>query len=120
MVILSSHFTKQLRLDPDVEYNKVFGTAGEKNAQALGAYSSIPIKIGNITTFSPAIILNAFGYNIFIGSSYLEKYRTIINSQQNTMTILNKEIPLLRQDRTPKIIPEKQKTLMYTQKKGFI
>ena len=64
LVILSSHFAKQLRLDPDVEYNKVFGTAGEKNTQALGAYLSIPIKIGNITTFSPAIILNASGYNI--------------------------------------------------------
>ena len=44
LVILSSHFAKQLRLDPDVEYNKVFGTAGEKNAQALGAYSSILLK----------------------------------------------------------------------------
>ena len=59
LVILSSRFASKLRLQPDLEYSKFFGTAGQSKVQALGAYLSLPISIGNIHTTSPAIISNA-------------------------------------------------------------
>ena len=71
LVILLSRFASKLRLQPDLKYSKFFGTAGQSKVQALGAYLSLTISIGNILTTSPAIILNASGYNVLLGASYL-------------------------------------------------
>ena len=88
LVILSSRFASKLRLQPDLKYSKFFKTAGQSKALALGAYLSLPISIRNIVTNSPAIILNASGYNVLLETSYLKKYSTVIDIRNNTFNLL--------------------------------
>ena len=111
LVILSSRFASKLRLQPDLEYSKFFGTAGQSKVQALGAYSSLPISIGNIRTTSPAIILNASGYNVLLGTSYLEKYSTVIDNRNNTFNLLGHSFPLLKQNGSLKGSDKENKVL---------
>lgn len=111
LVILSSSFASKIRFQPDLEYNKFFGTAGQSKVQALGAYLSIPISFGNILTTSPAIFLYASGYNVLLGTSYLEKYSTVIDNRNNTFNLLGHLFPLLRQNSSLKGSDKKNKVL---------
>jgi len=57
LVILSSKFIKRIKFQPDISYDRLFGTAGDHKVTAQGAYSSIPIKLGSLVVTTPAIVL---------------------------------------------------------------
>ena len=48
---------KAMKLCPDVNYDKTFGTAGPNATQALGAYSALSLCFGRLIVQSPAIVL---------------------------------------------------------------
>ena len=45
-----------IKLAPDVDYKKSFGTAGPNVTWAVGAYSALTLRFGKIILQSPAIV----------------------------------------------------------------
>ncbi|KAI0219504.1 hypothetical protein L0F63_007512 [Massospora cicadina] len=53
--VISSQLIKKIKLVPDLDYIKEFGTAGPNNTRALSAYSSLPIHVGKLILSAPAV-----------------------------------------------------------------
>ena len=52
-------------MDPDINYNQSYGTAGTASTKALGAYSALPKRFGKLLITAPAIVLENKGYKIY-------------------------------------------------------
>ena len=66
---------KAIKLCPDVNYDKTFGTAGPNTTQALGAYSALSLCFGHLVVQSPAIVLKNDNYDLLIGTIFLRKWK---------------------------------------------
>ena len=73
-VIISTKLACAMKIAPDINYNKTFGTAGPSLTQAVGAYSALTIKLGRVVVQTPAICLINKSYNILIGASFLKRW----------------------------------------------
>ena len=69
--IISSKLVKKLGLQPDLDYDQEYGTAGTEKVRSLGAYSALPMKFGQLFLSSLAIVLPNCNYEILIGTSLL-------------------------------------------------
>ncbi|KAJ9078891.1 hypothetical protein DSO57_1002127 [Entomophthora muscae] len=100
-VVLTRLF-KKLKLAPELDYNEEFGTAGPDNTKALGAYLSLPLSFGKLVVTTPAIVLRNGIYDISIGTSFMATYRTIINHQDSTFSILGHYVPMFYNSNRPR------------------
>ena len=98
LVILSSKFVKKIPFQPDVSYDKIFGTAGDIKVQALGAYSLVPLKLGSLVITTPAIVLQSEGYDMLIGSDFFDTYDTTMCHKEGIFKIMGHSFPLLKID----------------------
>ena len=92
--IISTRLVKKLKLAPDLDCKDEFGTAGPFTTQALGAYSSIPLRFGKLVVTAPAVVLDNHSYDILIGTSFLTMFGTLIDHGTHTFTILGQSIPM--------------------------
>ncbi|KAJ9055586.1 DNA damage-inducible protein 1 [Entomophthora muscae] len=106
--IVSTRLVKKLKLAPDLDYNKEFGTAGPDRAKALGAYSSLLLRFGKLVVTAPAIALQNKIYDILIGTSFMATYRTIINHQDSAFSIFGHSVPMFYHGNGPKDLPTKK------------
>ena len=60
-----------IKLAPDVDYKKSFGTAGPNVTWAVGAYSALTLRFGKTILQKPAIALNNNNYDILIETSFM-------------------------------------------------
>lgn len=84
-----SKFSLRLTLDPYLEYNKFFGTAVQSSIKAMGAYLSLPLWFGSKISTTPTIRLKASGHNNLKGSSFFNKYQTIIDNYEGKFLLDN-------------------------------
>ncbi|KAJ9070232.1 hypothetical protein DSO57_1010505 [Entomophthora muscae] len=106
--IVSTRLVKKLKLAPDLDYNEEFGTAGPDKTKALGAYSSLPLCFGKLVVTAPAIVLHNESYDILIRTSFMATYRTIINHQDSTFSILGHSVPMFYHGDRPRDLPTKK------------
>ncbi|KAJ9068500.1 hypothetical protein DSO57_1028094 [Entomophthora muscae] len=106
--IVSTRLVKKLKLAPDLDYNKEFGTAGPDRTKALGAYSSLPLCFGKLVVTAPAIVLHNESYNILIVKSFMATYGTIINHWDSTFSILGHSVPMFYHGNRPRDFPTKK------------
>ncbi|KAJ9055751.1 hypothetical protein DSO57_1000609 [Entomophthora muscae] len=106
--IVSTRLVKKLKLEPDLDYNKGFGTTGPDITKALGSYSSLPLCFGKLVVTIPAIVLQNESYNILIGTSFMATYGTIINHQEDTFRILGHSVPMFYYGDRPRDLPTKK------------
>ncbi|KAJ9063371.1 hypothetical protein DSO57_1000698 [Entomophthora muscae] len=92
--IVSTRLVKKLKIAPDLNYNEEFGTAGPKKTKALGAHLSLPLCFSKLVVTAPAIVLCNKSYDILIGTSFMATYRTIINHQDSSLSILGHLVPI--------------------------
>ena len=85
---------KKIKLAPDIECKKKFGTAGKEVTTALGAYSALPLRIGSMQMSAPAILLDSNGYDILLRTFFLVQYLATANFGQGTFTIMGHTVPM--------------------------
>ena len=71
--IVLTKLMNAIKLAPDVNYQKKFGTAGPSSTESIGAYSTLSVKIGHIVVQTPAIILKNNSYDMLIRHQFLKK-----------------------------------------------
>ncbi|KAJ9066160.1 hypothetical protein DSO57_1012351 [Entomophthora muscae] len=69
--IVSTRLVKKLKLLPDLDYNKEFGTTGPDRTTALRVYSSLLFFFDKLVVTAPAIVLQNKSYVILIGTSFM-------------------------------------------------
>ena len=73
-VIISTKLARAIKIAPDINYNQTFGTTRPSLTQAVGAYSAITIKLGQVVVQTPAICLDNKSCDILNGASYLKRW----------------------------------------------
>ena len=86
---------KAIKLYPDVNYNKTFGTAGPNTTQALGAYSTLSLCFGRLVVQSPAIVLKNDNHDLLIGTSFLRKWKCKLDLDTNIFHFGSEKIPII-------------------------
>ncbi|KAJ9050585.1 DNA damage-inducible protein 1 [Entomophthora muscae] len=75
-------------------------------AQAIWAYSSLPMRFGKLPLAAPAVVLENESYDLLVGTQFLREYNGIINLKDGYLSILWYEFPLIFKD--PVKIPGKR------------
>lgn len=99
--IVSSKLMKAMKLCPDVNYDKTFGTAGPNATQALGAYSALSLCFGRLVVQSPAIVLKNDNYDLLIGTSFLRKWKCKLDLDTNIFHFGSEKIPIFYSKNKP-------------------
>ena len=98
--ILSTKLMNSIKLAPDVDYKKSFGTAGPNVTRAVGAYSALTLRFGKTILQSPAIVLKNNNYDILIGTSFMRQWNCKIDLGKNLFFINVKKFLFLFQKGT--------------------
>ena len=72
--VVSSKRMKKLKLAPDLAYTQSYGTAELSTTRAIGAYSALPLRFGNLLLAAPAVVLKNETYNLLVGTQFLQEY----------------------------------------------
>ena len=75
--IVTTRLCKKLNILPDLDYAKEFGTAGQFSTTLQGAFSALFLWFGGIVVSAPAVVLLSTTYIMFIGTSFLKRYKVI-------------------------------------------
>ncbi|KAJ9080906.1 hypothetical protein DSO57_1019987 [Entomophthora muscae] len=86
--VVSSKLMKKLKLAPDLNYTQLYGTAGMAQTQAIGAYSSLPMRFGKLLIASPAVVLENKSYDLLVGTQFLQEYNGIVNLQDGYLSVM--------------------------------
>jgi dUTPase len=92
--IILSKLVKKLGLQPDIDHQQNYGTAGTETVQSLGAYSALPMKFGKLFLSAPAVVLPNCNYDILLGTSFLLKYGIVTDFKNHTLNILGQHMPI--------------------------
>ena len=104
--IVSTKLMNSIKLAPDVDYKKSFGTAGPNVTWAVGAYSALTLRFGKTILQSPAIVLNNNNYDILIGTSFMRRWNCKIILGKNLFFINGEEIPIFYSRKVPIVSPK--------------
>lgn len=61
---------KKLKLAPDLNYTQSYGTAGMAQKQAIGAYSSLPMRFERLFLASPTVVLENKSHECLMGTQF--------------------------------------------------
>ncbi|KAJ9055018.1 hypothetical protein DSO57_1008361 [Entomophthora muscae] len=106
--IVSTRLVKKLKLEPDLDYNKEFETAGPDRKKTLETYLFLPLCFGKLVVTAPAIVLRNESYDILIRTSFMATYVTIINHWDSTFSILGHSVPMFYHGNRPRDLPTKK------------
>ena len=98
--IVSTKSMLPIKLAPDVDYKKSFGTAGSNVTWADGAYSALTLRFGKTILQSPAIVLNNNNYDILIGTSFMGQWNCKIDLGKIFFLLMGKKFLFLFQKDT--------------------
>ncbi|KAJ9055283.1 hypothetical protein DSO57_1005389 [Entomophthora muscae] len=66
--IIYSQLVKRLGFLPDISYAEFFFTAGVESIKSNGAYSSVPLRFGELVVTYPAVLLKSESYDMLIAT----------------------------------------------------
>ncbi|KAJ9086658.1 DNA damage-inducible protein 1 [Entomophthora muscae] len=92
--ILPSKLVQQMRLAPDIDHKKQYGTAGLDCTTSQKAYSALPLHFGSLAVSAPAIVLPNENYDILIRTLFMQQYGVKTDLEDDVLKILGQEIPL--------------------------
>ncbi|KAJ9080536.1 hypothetical protein DSO57_1023923 [Entomophthora muscae] len=96
--IISSHLARRLGFLPDILYAESFFTAGVESIKSSGAYSSVPLRFGELVVTYLAFVLESESYDMLISTDFLRTYQTEISHLHGHFSILGYTVPLLFKD----------------------
>ncbi|KAJ9088633.1 hypothetical protein DSO57_1021113 [Entomophthora muscae] len=108
--IISSRLVRRLRFLPDISYAESFFTAGVESIKSNGAYSSVPLRFGELVVTYPAVVLESESYDMLIGTDFLRTYQTEISHLHGDFSILGYTVPLLFKDSSDAFLVSKEET----------
>ncbi|KAJ9066762.1 DNA damage-inducible protein 1 [Entomophthora muscae] len=91
--IISSRLVKRLGFLTDILYAESFFTAGVESIKSNGAYSSVPLRFGELVVTYPAVVLESESYDMLIGTDFLRTYQTEISHLHGHFFILGYTVP---------------------------
>ncbi|KAJ9076656.1 hypothetical protein DSO57_1024090 [Entomophthora muscae] len=103
--IISSRLVKRLGFLPDISYAESFFTAGVESIKSNGAYSSVPLRFGELVVTYPSE-----SYDMLIGTDFLRTYQTEIGYLHGHLSILGHTVPLLFLDSSDVFLVSKEET----------
>ncbi|KAJ9053798.1 DNA damage-inducible protein 1 [Entomophthora muscae] len=109
--IISSHLVRRLGFLPDISYADSFFTAGVESIKYNGAYSSVPLRFGELVVTYPAVVLESESYDMLIGTDFLRTYQTEISHLHGHFSILGYTVPLLFKDSSDVFLVSKEETV---------
>ncbi|KAJ9068603.1 hypothetical protein DSO57_1026943 [Entomophthora muscae] len=75
-----------------------------------GAYSSVPLRFGELVVTYPAVVLESELYDMLIGTDFLRTYQTEISHLHGHFSILGYTVPLLFKDSSDVFLVSKEET----------
>ncbi|KAJ9067210.1 DNA damage-inducible protein 1 [Entomophthora muscae] len=108
--IISSRLVRSLGFLPDILYVESFFTAGVESIKSNGAYSSVPLRFGEIVVTYPVVVLESESYDMLIGTDFLRTYHTEISYLHGHFSILGYTISLLFKDSSDAFMASKEET----------
>ncbi|KAJ9086835.1 hypothetical protein DSO57_1039419 [Entomophthora muscae] len=108
--IISSRLVRRLGFLPDISYAESFFTAGVESIKSNGAYSSVPLRFGELVVTYPAVVLESESYDMLIGTDFLRTYQTEISHLHGHFSILGYTVPLLFKDSSDVFLVSKEET----------
>ncbi|KAJ9077889.1 DNA damage-inducible protein 1 [Entomophthora muscae] len=108
--IISSRLVRRLGFLPDISYAESFFTAGVESIKSNGAYSSVPLRFGELVVTYPAVVLEGESYDMLIGTDFLRTYQTDISHLNGHFSILGYTVPLLFKDSSDVFLVSKEET----------
>ncbi|KAJ9058417.1 hypothetical protein DSO57_1012445 [Entomophthora muscae] len=108
--IISSHLVRSLGFLPDISYTESFFTAGVESIKSNGAYSSVPLRFGELVVTYPAVVLESDSYDMLIVTDFLRTYQTEIRHLYGHFSILWYTVPLLFKDSSDVFLVSKEET----------
>ncbi|KAJ9068964.1 hypothetical protein DSO57_1023297 [Entomophthora muscae] len=108
--IISSRLARRLGFLPDISYTESFFTAGVESIKSNGAYSSVPLRFGELAVTYPAVVVESESYDMLIGTDFLRTYQTEISHLHGHFSILGYTIPLIFKDSSDVFLVSKEET----------
>ncbi|KAJ9075099.1 DNA damage-inducible protein 1 [Entomophthora muscae] len=108
--IISSRLVRRLGFLPDILYAESFFTAGVEFIKSNGAYSSVPLRFGELVVTYPAVVLESESYDMLIGTDFLRTYQTEISHLHGHFSILGYTVPLVFKDSSDAFLVSKEET----------
>ncbi|KAJ9071606.1 hypothetical protein DSO57_1035296 [Entomophthora muscae] len=110
-----------MRLAPDIDHKKQYGTSGLDCTTTQGGYSTLLLCFGSLVISAPAIVLPNENYNILIGTSLMRQYGVKTDLENDVLKILGQATPLYYNclspetgsQTTPVVVPVKYIKLGY-------
>ncbi|KAJ9065520.1 DNA damage-inducible protein 1 [Entomophthora muscae] len=96
--IISSCLARRLGFLPDISYTESFFTAGIESIKSNGAYSSVPLRSGELVMTYPSVVLESESYVMLICTDLLRTYQTKISHLHGHFSILGYTVPLFFKD----------------------
>ena len=93
--IVTTWLCKKLNILPDLDYAKEFGTDGQFSTTLQGAFSALLLWFGGIVVSAPAVVVPSTTYNMLIGTSFLKRYKVIMDHDSSSFHILGCNLPIL-------------------------
>ncbi|KAJ9052628.1 hypothetical protein DSO57_1032403 [Entomophthora muscae] len=94
----------------DTPIKAVLDTAGVESIKSNGAYSSVPLRFGELVVTYLAVVLDSESYDMLIGTYFLRTYQTEINHLHEHFSILGYTVPLLFKDSLDVFLVSKEET----------
>ncbi|KAJ9076632.1 hypothetical protein DSO57_1024287 [Entomophthora muscae] len=108
--IISSRLVRRLGFLPDISYTESFFTVGVESIKSNGAYSSVPLRFGELVVTYPAVVLESESYYMLVGTDFLRTYQTEISHLHGNFSILGYTVPLLFKDSSDAFLVSKEET----------
>ncbi|KAJ9074873.1 hypothetical protein DSO57_1002303 [Entomophthora muscae] len=108
--IISSRLVRRLGFLPDILFTESFFTAGVESIKSNGAYSSVPLRFGELVVTYPAVVLESESYNMIIDIDFLRTYQTEISHLHGHFSILGSTCSLLFKDSSDAFLVSKKET----------
>ncbi|KAJ9069044.1 hypothetical protein DSO57_1022557 [Entomophthora muscae] len=117
--IISSHLVRRLGFLPDILYAESFFTAGVESIKSNGAYSSVPLRFGELVVTYPEVVRKSESYDMLIVTDFLRTYQTEISHLHGHFSILGYTVPLLFKDSSNAFLASKEETVYGNNQKGL-
>ncbi|KAJ9051491.1 DNA damage-inducible protein 1 [Entomophthora muscae] len=108
--IISSRLVRRLGFLSDISYAESFFTADIESIKSNGAYSSVPLRFGELVVNYPAVVLESESYDMLIGTDFLRTYQTEISHLHGHFSIMGYTVPLLFKDSSYVFLVSKEET----------
>ncbi|KAJ9052014.1 DNA damage-inducible protein 1 [Entomophthora muscae] len=104
------NLVRKLGFLPDISYAESFFTAGVDPIKSNGAYSSVPLRFGDLMVTYQEVLLESESYDMLIGTDFLRTYQTEISHLHGHFSILGYTAPLLFKDSSDVFLVSKEET----------